>query len=248
MYIDAHTHITGQEFPEELAIARKDLEKILLTSTSIEEYQKALTYQDQMVDLAYGIFPDEWKQTDEKALAELEEVLKQKKITALGEIGLDYHWYPDNKEVQKQMFASQIRLADKYGLPIVIHSREATADTFEVVKNTPNRRKGMLHCFSGSLEVAREYTKIGYYISLGGVLTFKNAKEPKRVLQGIDLNYLLFETDAPYLTPVPNRGKPNKTYYVKDVYAFAAELLEMDIEELKDLVRRNYYRLFHGKD
>ena len=143
---------------------------------------------------------------------------------------------------------SEYSIADRCNKPIVIHARDSIQDTYDVLKSTPNRRKGTLHCYSGSLEMAKEFIKLGYYISFGGVLTFKNSKETKRVLKGIDLNYVLFETDAPYLTPTPYRGTQNKTSYVKLVYKYAAELLEMDEEELIKIVDNNYQRLFYGKD
>lgn len=249
MYRDTHTHITGENFVEELKEAKEEgLDKIILVATSVEEIQPVLSYKSDLVECAYGIFPSDEKEVNEDLLKDLDERMSSNDFIAVGEIGLDYYWYKDNRETQMEMFKRQIQIADKHNLPIVVHTRDSIQDAYNVMKQTPCKRKGMLHCYSGSLEMAKEFIKLGYYISLGGVLTFKNSKETKRVLQGIDLNYLLFETDAPYLTPTPFRGTPNKTSYVKLVYKYAAELLEMDEEELKQIVKNNFNRLFYGKD
>lgn len=249
-YIDAHTHITTENL--DLEAYFKEVErnkaagvvKALLVLTDQEEWEKAQTISDPYFDLAYGLGPDDKQDPDEDALAALEVVLKAGRLKALGEIGLDYHWYKDNKANQQAMFIKQLALAKKYDLPVIIHAREAVADTYKILKEHDVPRKGMLHCYSGSGEMAKEFIKLGYYISLGGPLTFKNNRKGKEVIKQIDLNYLLCETDAPYLTPEPKRGTVNNSANVRYVYAFIADYLNIPLENLKETLANNYQRLF----
>lgn len=252
MYIDTHTHITTEDikaYQNDLDEAKRlGVEKIILVATDVEERKNVLSYKSDFVEVAYGIYPSDKQEIDKVGLDELEKLMQDNTFIALGEIGLDYHWYPDNKEVQREMFKKQIEIANRTNKPIIVHTRNAWQDTLDILKATPNRRKGIIHCFTGSVEMAKEFTKLGYYLGFGGVLTFKNARHPKEAIKAMDLKYLLFETDAPYLAPEPNRGKTNRTYYVKNVYEYAAELLEIDLEQLCLLVRENYQRLFNVED
>lgn len=251
MFIDTHTHFTTEnysDYHQDLDIAEKTIEELILVTTTLEEYQEAKKIDRSFVKIAYGIYPSDKQEVDTIALTQLESILQQENLLALGEIGLDYYWFKDNKETQKEMLIRQIKLADTYNKPIIIHTRDSIGDTLEVLKKHQNKRKGVIHCYTGSLEMAREFIKLGYYVSFGGVLTFKNAVHPKETLKNIDLNYVLFETDAPYLTPVPFRGKENKTYYVEHVYRYAAELLDMELSQLQAIVRRNYRRLFYEEN
>lgn len=246
--IDTHTHITCDnylDYQNDINEAKlQGLKALILVATNIEERKQVLHFRSDFVKVAYGIYPSAALEIDEALFEDLDRVMSDDTFIALGEIGLDYYWYPDNKEVQKEIFKRQIDIANKHNKPIIIHTRDAMADTYEILKNYPNKRKGIIHCFTGSLEMAKKFIDLGYYLSFGGVLTFKNSKSVKQALLGIDLNYVLFETDAPYLTPEPYRGQPNKTYYVRHVYNYAAQLLGIDVSELEQIVDNNYQRLF----
>lgn len=252
MFIDTHTHITTDnylDYQKDLDEAkRQGIKNIILVATNIKERKEALHYRSNEVLVSYGIYPSDAKEIDETLFDDLEEAMKDDTFIALGEIGLDYYWFKDNKEIQKEIFRRQIKIADKYNKPIIIHSRDSIGDVLAVLKEFQNKKRGIIHCYSGSLEMAKEFIKLGYYIGFGGVLTFKNAHYPKQAIQGIDLNYVLFETDAPYLTPEPKRGEPNKTYYVKHVYEYASKLLNIPLEELVKIVDKNFRRLFYDED
>lgn len=182
--------------------------------------------------------------TDED-LIWIEELTKHPKVVALGEMGLDYHWDKSPKEIQKEVFHKQIRLAKKVKLPIVIHNREATQDIVDILKEEDAQEVGgIMHCFSGSPEIARECINMNFYISLGGPVTFKNAKKPKEVALEIPLNRLLIETDCPYLAPHPYRGKRNEPAYVKLVAEQIAEIKGISFEEVAKQTSLNANKLF----
>ncbi|MBU5214761.1 TatD family hydrolase [Heyndrickxia oleronia] len=182
--------------------------------------------------------------TDED-LIWIEELTKHPKVVALGEMGLDYHWDKSPKEIQKEVFRKQIRLAKKVKLPIVIHNREATQDIVDILKEEDAQEVGgIMHCFSGSPEIARECINMNFYISLGGPVTFKNAKKPKEVALEIPLNRLLIETDCPYLAPHPYRGKRNEPAYVKLVAEQIAEIKGISFEEVAKQTSLNANKLF----
>ena len=249
-FVDSHTHITNEELDTEVYkndvknAIDNDVLKAMMVFTNEEELACMDDLDHEHFDFAYGVYPSDKTEVDEEALVKMEEVIKTGKFKALGEIGLDYYWYPDNKETQKAMFARQIEIADKYNLPIIVHARDSLGDAYEVMKNTPCRRKGVLHCYSGSPELAVEFIKLGYYISFAGPVTFKNNRRGVETAKAIDLDHLLCETDAPYLAPVPVRGTRNESANVRYVYSFLSELLAIDIEDLKLKVKENYERLF----
>ena len=171
--------------------------------------------------------------------------LQHEKVVALGEMGLDYHWDKSPKDIQKEVFRKQIRLAKKVKLPIIIHNREATADIIEILKEEKAEEVGgIMHCFSGSPEIALECIKMNFYISLGGPVTFKNAKQPKKVAELVPLDRLLIETDCPYLTPHPYRGKRNEPAYVKLVAQEIAEIKGKTLEEIGAITTENAKKLF----
>ena len=179
-----------------------------------------------------GIFPTEAKTYNENVENKMAELAQNKKIVAVGEIGLDYYWDKSFCELQKEVFIRQIKLANELELPIVVHDRAAHKDCFDLIKEYNKGSKVLFHCFSGSVEFMKECVKQGWYIALGGVVTFKNAIKMKEVAQEIPLENLMLETDAPYLTPVPCRGKPNRPAYVKFVAEKIAELREIDVQEV----------------
>lgn len=252
MYIiDAHNHIASSPLFEsyhqlmEEAI-NNNVKMMMIVSSSVEEFKNSLIIKNDypFVDLALGFHPNDCEKISEDDLVFLEQVAAKKQIVAVGEIGFDYH-YNQNRSLQKQLFKRQIAIANKYNLPIVIHSREAMADTIAMMDQV--KCKGMMHCYSGSLESAKICVQKGFFISLSGVLTFKNANKLLDVAKEIDENYLLVETDSPYLTPVPLRGKTNHPSYVKYTFEFLAQLKELEQEYLGNCIINNYYRLFHGK-
>lgn len=192
-----------------------------------------------------GVFPEEVKDFSDKTLADMEEIIKSNpKIIGIGEIGLDYYWDKSFKELQKEVFIKQIEFANQMNLPLNIHSREAHLDTLEILKKYNKNSTAIMHCFSGSLEFARECIKEGIYIALGGVVTFKNAKKTKEVAKNIPLEYLLLETDDPYLAPVPFRGKENQPMYVKYVADEIANLRGTTPEEVAKTSTENAKKIF----
>jgi TatD DNase family protein len=193
-----------------------------------------------------GVFPEEVKTFTDKTLSNMETIIKRnKKIIGIGEIGLDYYWDKSFKELQKEIFIKQIDFANQMNLPLNIHSREAHFDTLEILKKYNKNSTAILHCFSGSLEFAKECIKEGIYIALGGVVTFKNAIKAKEVAQNIPIKYLLLETDDPYLAPVPFRGKENQPLYVKYVAEYIAELRNTTLENIAKETTKNAERIFN---
>ena len=192
-----------------------------------------------------GVFPEEVKDFSDKTLSDMEVIIKSNpKIIGIGEIGLDYYWDKSFKELQKEIFIKQIEFANQMNLPLNIHSREAHLDTLEILKKYNKNSTAIMHCFSGSLEFARECIKEGIYIALGGVVTFKNAKKTKEVAKNIPLEYLLLETDDPYLAPVPFRGKENQPMYVKYVAEEIANLRGITPEEVAKTSTENAKKIF----
>lgn len=193
-----------------------------------------------------GVFPEEVKTFSDKTLSDMENIIKaNKKIIGIGEVGLDYYWDTTFKELQKEVFIKQIDFANQMNLPLNIHSREAHADTLEILKKYNKNSVAILHCFSGSIEFAKECIKENIYISLGGVVTFKNAVKAKEVATQIPIEYLLIETDDPYLAPVPYRGKENQPVYVKYVAEAIAKLRNTTIDEVAGATTRNAERIFN---
>lgn len=192
-----------------------------------------------------GVYPEYARDFSDKILLDMEHIIKNNsKIIGIGEIGLDYYWDKSFKDIQKEIFIKQIDFANQMDLPINIHSRDAHSDTIDILKKYNKNSVAILHCFSGSLEFARECIKEGIYISLGGVVTFKNAVKAKEVAANIPLEYLLLETDDPYLAPVPFRGKENQPCYVKYVAEEIARLRNASVEEITKSTTSNALKIF----
>jgi len=252
---DTHAHYDDKAFDEDRESLLKELKEnnvigILNCASSYESIDKTynLTIENDFIYGALGIHPenaDEFNDDVEKEIIEL--VNKNKKIIAIGEIGLDYYWEENpSKEIQKKVFREQMRLAETLNLPVVIHDRDAHGDTLEIMKQFPNV-KGIVHCFSGSTEFAVECIKLGYYIGIGGVVTFKNAKKIVEVVKQIPLENILVETDAPYMAPTPNRGKRNKSDYIAYIIEQIAQIKDLNPKEVNLVVNDNFKRLI-GKD
>ncbi|MDY6226699.1 TatD family hydrolase [Clostridium sp.] len=252
---DTHAHYDDNSFDEDRENILSEIKSngvalILNCASSYESIEKTynLTIDNDFIYGALGIHPenaDEFNDTVENEIINL--INKNEKILAIGEIGLDYYWDENpSKEVQKEVFRRQMKLAEKLNLPVVIHDRDAHSDTLEILKEFPNV-KGILHCFSGSVEFAMECIKLGYYIGIGGVVTFKNAKKVVEVVSKIPMEKILVETDAPYMSPVPNRGKRNKSDYIAYIIEQIAKIRQLEPKEVNLAVNDNFKRLI-GKD
>lgn len=195
--------------------------------------------------LLFGISPNDIEDYNNESLKLIEELAKNKKVVAIGEIGLDYYWEKENKELQKEAFIKQIELANKLGKPIVIHTREAVADTIDILKNKIQvEKKGIFHCCPLNPELVKEGVKLGFYISFSGNVTFKNAKS-ERAVKEVPLDKLLIETDSPYLSPEPLRGKRNDSRNVKFVAEKISNILERDIEDIAKITYENTNKIFN---
>lgn len=188
-----------------------------------------------------GIHPEEVLQYESKDLELLEKSLNNKKILGIGEIGLDYHYTKENKEAQIKLFETQLALAEKYHMPVIIHSREATEDTINTLKKY--KVTGVIHSFSGSLETANIYIKMGFLLGINGVITFKNSKL-KDTIKDIDLNNIILETDSPYLAPTPHRGEKNEPANVSLIAEFISELKNISLSQLSIITNENIKRIF----
>ncbi|MFI3283811.1 MAG: TatD family hydrolase [Erysipelotrichaceae bacterium] len=251
-YIDSHAHIIYEEFDTENAMKHIDevgFKKVMIVCLTIKQAQQALELarKDKRYDVAIGIHPSDVKHTNIEILTQIKEIAKDPYVVAVGEIGLDYYWDKENKEDQLSFFKQQIQIANEVDKPILIHSRDAIEDTLKMLKAHPAKRCGIMHCYSSSKEIADELVKMGYLISLAGPVTFKNAKEPKRVATEIALEHLLTETDCPFLTPEPFRGKTNEPSYVQYCYQKIADLKEVPLKKVLDQFEQNYMNLFHKK-
>ena len=251
MYFDTHVHLNSHRYENVKEIIDNALEnkvtKMIVVGYDIETSIKAIELANEydFIYASIGIHPSEIKDMKENDLEKLEELVISKKVVAIGEIGLDYYWDKDNKEKQKEVFIEQLKLANKYNLPIIIHSREAGNDTLEVLKeNKKYYKKGIMHCYSYSLELAREFVKLDLLLAFGGTLTFLNSKQNKEVVKEIDMQYLLLETDAPYLTPHPFRGKLNEPKFVPLVAKEMAKIKEISEEEVARITYNNACILF----
>lgn len=251
--LDTHCHINDPMFKGEVDqivsnFLSAGVEKAICIGCCIESSKDciALAEKYESVYCTVGVHPSDCDKYDEQ---ELENMLinRNDKLVAVGEIGLDYYWSKDDKELQKQVFESQIRLAIKHKLPIVIHCRDAFGDTLEILKKyAPFEYGAVMHCYSGSLEFANQIIKMGLHISFTGSVTFKNARNLHNVAKNIPIDKFFFETDSPYLIPEPNRGKRNEPKNVLDVARFVADLREIPADELikiTDETAKKFFKL-----
>ncbi len=248
--IDTHSHLFDDAFKLDLEDCLKrckndNINKIVLVGfshkTNILANNLAAKYN--VFYPTAGLHPSEADSNYKEDLIKLESFIKNNKVYAIGECGLDYHYGKENIEEQKALFKGQIELSKKYNLPLIIHMRDATLDTYQILKEYDNIY-GVMHCYSGSLEMAKEFIKLGFYISLGGPVTYKNAKDAKKVAGGIDINKLLIETDCPYLPPVPFRGERNESSYVKYVLKEISNIRGIDALKLEKIIDTNANNLF----
>lgn len=243
--IDTHSHVDMIEGLgiEEVIKNAKDagVRKIIVPCAYPKDVDKIFNLVNKYDELyaLLGVHPSEVKDWDDSLIDKIKGYSKSEKIAGIGEIGLDYYWDKSFNDLQKEIFIKQIQLANELNLPICVHDREAHKDSFDILKEYNKGSKVVMHCFSGSVEFARECIKEGWYLALGGVVTFKNAVKMKEVAVEIPLDKLLLETDAPYLTPVPYRGKENQPAYVKFVAEEIAKLRGITFEEVAAVTSRN---------
>ena len=247
MFTDTHCHIYNEYYDNIDAVlaSANDLgiNRVIncgCDNKSNEEIIKLIGIYNNMYG-AIGIHPEAVSDYRLEDLKYIEEHIKNNKVIAIGEIGLDYHYTTENKEQQIDLFERQLELADRYNMPVVIHSREATEDTLKILKKY--KLKGVIHSFSGSLEIANEYIKLGFLLGINGVITFKNCKL-KDIMPKIGLENIIFETDSPYLTPEPYRGCKNEPGYTIYVAKYVADLYNIDIEKLAEITNSNIKRIF----
>ena len=244
MLIDTHCHLSSDDY-NNLDEIINEFDGIMIASGCDLKTNKEVIELVNKYDSVYGtlgIHPEEIENFKESDLKFIEDNLNNKKIVGIGEIGLDYYWVKDNKEQQKELFIKQLDIAKKYNKAVIVHSREAIQDTYDILKKY--NLKGSIHCFNSSLEMAREFIKIGYKIGVGGVLTFKNSKKLQEIVKDIDLKHVLLETDSPYLTPEPYRGQKNKPSNVYYVALKLAELKKLSIEDIINQTGENALKEF----
>lgn len=246
--IDTHAHLDMYEDWDVIIKNAKEngIKKIIIPAVETEYFQKILDIANSYEDVycMMGIFPTEAKNWHDGILDDIREFAKNKKVVSIGEIGLDYYWDKSFVDKQKDIFIKQVKLANELGLPIEIHDREAHKDVFDILVEYNKTSDVVFHCFSGSVEFARECLKQGWYLALGGVVTFKNAVKTKEVAKDVPLDRLMLETDSPYLTPVPFRGKENQPAYVRYVTEEIAKLREVDVEEIIESTTKNAEKVF----
>ena len=245
---DSHAHYNDEKFEGEESIIeeiyKEGITRLITAGYSLETTKKAIQIAKryEFVYATAGISPNDIEGTTEKDLEEIEKLAQNEKIVAIGEIGLDYYWNKDNKEKQKEIFIQQIEIANNLNLPIVIHTREAVQDTLEILKT--NKARGVFHCCPLNIELIKEGLKLGFYISFAGPVTFKNSKNANHIIEYVPMEKILIETDSPYLSPEPLRGRRNDSRNVKYIAQKIAEVKNIPVEEVARITYENAKRLF----
>ena len=252
MIFDTHAHYDDEQFDgdrDELLTSMPDLGvgTIVDVSATYESCEKVLALAGKYpyVYAAIGVHPDEVGELNEDKIQHMKELCRNKKVVAVGEIGLDYYWDKEAHDIQKRWFIEQLKMAQEAELPVNIHSRDAAKDTLDIMRQEhAGPTGGIIHCFSSSAEMAMEYVRLGYYIGIGGVVTFKNARVMKEVAAAVPLNRIVVETDCPYLAPTPYRGKRNASLYLPLVIEEIARIKEVSPAEVEQATYENVLQLF----
>ncbi len=250
MFVDVHAHLCDEKFIDVDEIVKnareKRVEKIISASYNFSSCKKNLEIANKFdnVFLTVGIHPENVDEIDENYLSNLKNLSQSKKIVAIGEIGLDYHWRDDNKEKQQKVFVEQIELANELDLPIVVHCRDAIGDTLEILKKHTPKRESLMHCYGGSEESAKEFLKLGFSFSFGGVVTFKNAKNVLKVVEALPLEKIMLETDCPYMSPEPFRGKLNEPKNIPIIAQKISEIKNLEISKIEEKTTKNTEKMF----
>lgn len=249
MYFNTHTHLNSDELYNKRDVfiqhaLNNNVMNLVVAGYDIESSYKAVQIANEypFIYATVGVSPNDCLDTTDEDLKVIEELLQNPRVVALGEIGLDYYWEDVPHDKQKDVFIKQIEIAKRYNKPIVIHARDAYEDTYQILKQA--QHYGIMHCYSGSVEMAKRYIEIGFKISLAGPVTFKNAKVPKAVATEIGIDHLMIETDCPYLTPHPFRGKLNEPANVVYIAQEVAKLKNMEIEDVARITTFNAKKVF----
>ena len=247
MLVDTHCHIFREYYDDVDDVIKRardnNIGMIIVNGYNMESNREVLELVKKY-DIVYGalgIQPEEIDDYTEENLKFIEKYINDDKIIAVGEIGLDYH-YDIDKDRQKELFKKQLKIANKYNKPVIVHSRDCIQDTYDILKMS--HVKGIMHCYSGSVEMAREFIKIGFLLGIGGISTFKNARKLIEVIKEISLEYIVLETDSPYLAPVPYRGKRNEPAYIKVISEKICEIKGFDYREVESITTMNVLHLF----
>ena len=247
MFIDTHCHLSREDYDDIDLVIKENREnkisKIIISGCDRNSIKESLELIDKYEDVyaTIGYHPSEVNDCNDEDLILLEEQLKNDKVVGVGEIGLDYHYGKEDRDKQIELFEKQLKIAEKLHLPVVIHSRDATLDTMNTLKKY--KVTGVIHCFSGSVETAHEYVKMGYLIGIGGVVTFKNSNLYK-VVESIGIDNIVLETDAPYLAPTPYRGKINSSKYIPIIAEKISEILGISVDEVSERTTNNACKMF----
>ncbi len=253
MYFESHAHYDDKRYKKD----RDELLKIMhengvsyivnvgadMPST---EFSRGLAEKYDFIYFSPGVHPHEVKSMTDDDLAKLEQYCSHEKCVAVGEIGLDYHYEFSPKDLQVHWFKKQLELSKKVNLPVIIHSREASQQTFDIIKES-GVRQGVIHCYSGASQMALDYVDMGFYIGIGGVVTFDNASRLRKVVEDIPIESILIETDAPYLTPEPHRGQRNNSIFLKHVVDKIAEIKGLSPLDVANITEENGKKLFFSK-
>lgn len=251
MIFESHAHYDDEQFKEDREALLNSMQEngigtIINVGATFQSCKEVvqLAQEYPFIYAAVGVHPDEVGTLDEEKFAYLKTQCQKEKVVAVGEIGLDYYWDNEAHEIQKKWFQRQLELARELDLPVIIHSRDAAADTLEMMQQYAKGLRGVIHCFSYSKEMAKEYAKMGFYIGVGGVVTFKNSKKLKEIVTELPLEKILLETDSPYLAPTPNRGKRNSSLNIPYIAQEIADLKGISYEEVVACTEKNGRDLF----
>lgn len=256
-FFDSHSHYNDEKFNEDREQIIKEtyeagITKFVCAGYNIESslFSLEISKKYEFIYSICGISPNDIPQSEQqlwKDIAEISKIVKEnksKKLVAIGEIGLDYYWNKENKELQKQAFIKQIELANELELPIVIHSRDASVDTIDIIRNNKVKKAGIFHCCQLNQELVRQALELGYYISFAGPITFKNSKNAPEIIKMVPMDRILIETDSPYLSPEPNRGKRNDCRNVRYIAQKIADVKGLTVEEVAQKTYENTIRIF----
>jgi TatD DNase family protein len=252
MIFETHAHYDDRAFDKDrdsvLKLLKKEkIDPVINVSSSVESIRQSinLAHEYDHIYAAIGIHPSDCAELTEKDIEWIREQTADERVVAIGEIGLDYHYDEPDRETQKKWFIRQMELATELSMPVIIHSRDAAEDTLNIVKDPRfSSLKGIIHCFSYSVEIAREYVKLGYYIGVGGVVTFKNGRKLHETVKELPIESLVIETDSPYLAPVPYRGHRNSSVYLTYIIEETARIKSMTYEDVERITYENAARLY----
>lgn len=248
MFIDTHCHVFSEYYDNIDEVVnqckKNNVNRIIVNGCDINSNKEVLELVNKydVIYGAIGFHPTELDDFKDEYFEFLENNISNPKIVAIGEIGLDYYYDNTDKDKQKEIFKRQLDIANKYNKPIIVHSRNSIQDTYNILKEY--NLFGSIHCFSGSVEMAREFIKIGYKLGIGGIITYKNAKNIREVVKNIDLSHILLETDSPYLTPVPYRGKSNSPEYIPLIANTIADIKNISINDVLEVTTASAEEIF----